>query len=194
MSRRDLQSIRLKFTSNLRLVPDRESKEAKPLPLVLNGEPMGKGWKPPLLVFANGKPKKADFYPVGKGGFVCSERGRNEWAPLEDEGEFFLVKIRGLQGKFYLYNLTNCLNCLDPKKTQWKKGVARGQPGCVQRPAFRPERVEEACLFKLAEDAGTTLYCLERSGDFWDGELKALTKKHRLKGVEFTKVFEVDVE
>ena len=140
------------------------------------------------MAFANGHPQNADFFPIGEGGFVCSNRARMECAPLEDEGQFFPVKIRGLRGKFFLYNSTNSLNCLDPTKTKWDERGRREGRRKIVRPAFRPERFGETCLFKLTEDGGATLYSIERSGNFRDGELKALVKHHGLKGLKFTQV------
>jgi hypothetical protein len=186
-----LRVYQLGFPAALRLISESTGKNGAEELLRFDGRPMEKRWKPPVLAFANGKPQKSDFFPVGEGAFVCSNRAQMECAPLEDEGQFIPVKIRGLRGKFFLYNSTNCLNCLDPKKTKWKKRGQRGVRESIVRPVFRPERFGEVCLFKLTEDGGATLYCLERSGDFGDGELKALVKQHRLKGLKFTRVFEV---
>lgn len=178
-----LRVYQLGFQDNLRLIP--QSSQA----LSFDGRPINKSRMALMMAFAKGKARKADFFPVGEGAFVCSDRAQTECAPLEDEGQFLPAKIAGLPGKFFLYNSTNCLNCLDLKTTKWKSGIKQGIRGSIVRPAFRSERFGEVCLLKLAEENGSNLYCVERTGDRYDGEFKALVENAGLTGVTFKKVW-----
>jgi hypothetical protein len=160
---------------------------------LFSGIPIGDDWKKVELLNPGTKPSRPlDFYGFGEKALVCSEKVRLWCGPFEDEGEFLAVKIKGLRGKYYMYNVTHVTSHLDPKKTIWHKTVPRGQPGCIKSPAFHADRLGEDCVFKIPEDGATAIYCLERN-DLPEHEgLKALVEEHGLTGLKFKPVWSSD--
>ncbi len=143
------------------------------------------------LNFGKSKPWKADFYFFGPGALVCSKRAIDTCAlaPLEDEGEFLPVRIKGMPGKYFLFNSSNCTNYLNEKLTVWKKSRAGTGLSQISKHVFRAQRIGEDCLFKLIEEGGVNLYCLDRTGDYYDDEFKALVETEKLTGLAFKTVW-----
>ncbi len=152
-----------------------------------SGCPFPGKWKRVELLFENGTGTKADFYGFGSKALVCSEQVRLWCGPFEDEGEFLPVKIKGVKGRYYLYNVTHCASHLNPKKTKWATDKRTGLR-TIKSPAFHAERLGEDCVFKIPEDGATAIYALERD-DFDHESLKKLVKRHGLTGLEFKLVW-----
>ena len=154
-----------------------------------SGCPFPGKWKRIELLFENGTQTKADFYGFGSKALVCSEQVRLWCGPFEDEGEFLPVKIKGLKGRYYLYNVTHCASHLNPKKTIWESSKAGTESRSIKSPVFHAERLGEDCVFKIPEDGATAIYALERD-DFPEHEgLKTLVKRHGLTGLAFKLVW-----
>lgn len=145
-------------------------------------------WKSVELMFANGAGVKADFLAFGSKTLICSKQIRLWCGPLEDEGEFLPVKIKGLKGRYFLYNVTHCASHLDAKKTTWVKDKLTGLR-TIKSPAFHAERLGEDCVFKIPEDSATAIYTLERDDVPGHEGLKTLVKRHGLTGLEFKLVW-----
>ncbi len=152
-----------------------------------SGCPYPGKWKRIELLFENGTETKADFFGFGSKVLVCSEQVRLWCGPFEDEGEFLPVKIKGLKGEYYLYNVTHCASHLNPRKTKWATDKRTGLR-TIESPAFHAERLGEDCVFKIPEDGATAIYALERD-DFDHESLKKLVKRHGLTGLEFKLVW-----
>jgi len=151
-----------------------------------DGKPFSKPWKKQKLYIENPRLPRPDFFTFGIGKFVCNERARELVAePLEMCGEFLPVEIEREEGKYWLYHVTHCLNVVDDKKSKWRYLGPGHSSRIIDRPAFIGERLGEESLFKIPEDNGGTIYCLERTGDPDDGEFKALVGQHHLIGLEF---------
>lgn len=88
-------------------------------------------------------------------------------------------------GKFFLFNSTNCTNYLNQKKTIWKRVGGKTEPRQVSKHEFWSQRIGGDCLFKLVEDGGRNLYCVERTGDIYDDEFKALVESEGFTGLAF---------
>lgn len=153
------------------------------------GRPFPRKWTRRQLILAGRSSSKLDFYRLGADALACSERVRLECGQLEDEGEFLPVRINGLTGRFYLYNITHCPSHLDPGKTIWNPDIPKGQPGCIRSPAFHADRFGEDCVFKIPEDGASAIYCLERRDVPGHEGLKTLVKRHRLTGLRFKLVW-----
>lgn len=153
-----------------------------------SGCPFSGKWGRVELLFAGGDQAQADFYGFGSKALVCSERVRLECGPMEDEGEFLPVKIKGLRGRYYLYNVTHCASHLDPKKTTWVTDKLTGLR-TIKAPAFHAERLGEDCVFKIPEDGATVIYTLERDDVPGHEGLKSLAKNHKLTGLKFKLVW-----
>jgi len=163
-----------------------------------SGAPFSKEWKKQRLYIEKPKLPRPDFFHFGISKFVCNERARGlTGEPLEMCGELLPIEIERENGDYYLYNVTNCINVVDLEKSRWQtllywKNSTQQKPEekkeelkILKTPAFIAERLGEESLFKIPEDNGTEIYCLERTGDADDGEFKALVEKHGLTGLEF---------
>ncbi len=146
-------------------------------------------WHRVELNFGDSEPWTADFHSFGPGALVCSERAKDTACALEDEGEFLPVKIRGVRGRYHLFNTMNCRSYLNSKKTVWKKSRKISSANQIVKHSFWADRIGDDCLFKLLEEGAVTHYCIERTGDPHDGEFKALIESAGLTGVAFKKVW-----
>ena len=98
-------------------------------------------------------------------------------------GELLPVRVEREKGKFFVYNVTNCINAVDDDGSKWET-LSSGHRQLI-KPSFLSERLSELSIFKIPEDFGQTIYCLERSGDPEDGEFKALAEYNNLTGLAF---------
>lgn len=154
-----------------------------------SGKPYPRKWKPIELYFAQPNFPRADFSAFPDV-FVCNERAVDlAGEPLEMSGELLPVTIEGEKGKFFIHNITKCLNVLDEKRTTWNYLGPNKEFRFVDKPAFHPERFGEESLFKIPQDGTTRMYCLERTGDPDEGEFKAVVEKHKLTGLGFNLVW-----
>lgn len=154
------------------------------------GRPYPKQWSMIELFIDNPKYPRPDFYGFGVVNFVCSSKAY-EFAgeTLEMSGELLPVSVEDEPGEFFIYNVTNCINVIDKKKSVWRALDKAGTYKELQTMVFHPERFGEETIFKIPEDGGVGIYCLERSGDPDDGEFKALVENHELLGLSFDLVW-----
>ena len=151
-----------------------------------SGNPFSRKWKQLKLYIDKPLLPRPDFYTFGWSVFVCNERARTiVGEALEMAGELLPVGIEGDKGRYWVFNCTNCINVTDLKKSKWRKIGKTGSHRILERPAFLAERFGEESIFKIPDNNGSPIYCLERSGDPDDGEFKALVEKHGLTGLEF---------
>jgi hypothetical protein len=143
-------------------------------------------WKPQTFYIEKPLYPKPNFFHIGVGVFVCDERARELAAePMEMSGEFLPIKIEGEQGKFWIYNCTNCINVVNAEASKyWKFGPGLDDQQ-MDRPAFFASRFGEETVFKIPEDRGAIMYCAEFTGDPDDGEFKAVVEHHGLTGLAF---------
>jgi hypothetical protein len=149
-----------------------------------NGRRFPRKWQPIRLYVSMPLLPYPDLFNFGIATFVCTERAAElAEEPLGMCGELLPVTLERTKGKFFVYNVTNCINAVDYRKSKWETLL----PGkkLLVKPAFLADRLGDLSIFKLAEDFGTTIYCLERSGDPDDGEFKAVVEHHRLTGLRF---------
>lgn len=152
------------------------------------GQPVPDSWRRIELHFGDHPAWRADFYGFGPGALVCSERAMDALAPLEDEGEFLPVRLRGIPGRHFLFNSTNCRSYLNPKLTEWRAGGAQvGRR--IAKHSFWASRVGEDCHFKVPEEGAVEHYCIERTGDPYDDEFRAIVQAEGLTGLRFRKVW-----
>jgi hypothetical protein len=153
------------------------------------GHPFVEEWTGTKLNFGTQPPWDADFYFYGPGALVCSRRAMEALPPLEDEGEFLPVKLKGLRSTFFLYNSTNCRNYLNPRRTLWKASARKTGRRSISKHVFWAERIGDDCIFKILEEGAVNMYCIERTGDPCNGELKALVETEGLTGLAFRNVW-----
>jgi hypothetical protein len=157
-----------------------------------DGKPYPAKW-PASVTLALHKPKlpRPDFIAFRPKVLLCGARAVEVVGELmRSSGELFPVKVRGVDGTCQLLNVTRLLGrALDPAKSVYREGDRSYRP--LKRPAFRADKIgRDVSLFKLPQNHGNAIYCVERTGDPDDsGEFKALVELHGLKGLEFDLVW-----
>jgi Immunity protein family (Imm11) len=91
-------------------------------------------------------------------------------------------------GKFYVYNVTYCVDVLDKRKCRYEYPKDPDYKGDIVKFAFQADRIGEHTLFKLA-DVPVDIFCVERTSDPEDEEFKALIEANELKGIRFELVW-----
>lgn len=152
------------------------------------GRPFPETWKQIELLPRGDAATEDDFFGLGLKALVCSEKAVTYCGQLWDEGEFLPVKIKGIKGKYYLYNITHCCSHLNPRKTRWQKDTRTGEQ-LIKSPAFYAERLGEDCVFKIPEDGATAIYTLERDDVPGHEGLKTLAKRYGLTGLKLKLVW-----
>src|SRR5437867_5556403 len=154
---------------------------------LFRGKPYPTKWKPVQMYIPKPLLPRPDFYYFTVGVFVCNGRAAQiAGEPMEMAGELLPVTVQNVKGKFYIFNCTNCINVLNAKKSKWEDIVGDGKSfDGLAVPVFFSTRFGEESLFKIPEDFGAEIYCLERTGNPDDGEFKAIVECHGLTGLEF---------
>src|SRR5688572_14463401 len=137
------------------------------------------------------KPKlpHADFPGFDYPSLVCGGRAMAAVGDvLQETGELLPVTLRGAKGAHQIHHISERTpGLLDLKKTTWRDVAGER---CLLVPAFRGDRIgPKLGLFKIPEDHGLTIYCVERTGDADDAEFKALVEKNGLTGLRFNLVW-----
>jgi hypothetical protein len=155
-----------------------------------SGVPFGKKWKIPQFYIEEPLLPRPDFFWLDPAAFACNEKARlHSGEPLEISGEFLPVRVEGEKGKFWIYNVTKTLNVLDPKQSLWERIGPGKADRILRKPSFIASRFGEEVIFKIPENRGACIYCVEYTGDPEDGEFKALVEKHNLTGLRFDLVW-----
>ena len=153
-----------------------------------HGSPFQRKWKPIQLYVTMPLLPRPDFYNSGTGAFVCTQKAVEvAGEPLGMCGELLPVKVEQEKGKFFIYNVTNCINAVDHRKSKWER-LMKGKK-LLTNPAFLADRLGALSVFKIPEDFGIRIYCLERTGDSEDGEFKAVVEHNGLTGLRFEMVW-----
>src|SRR5687768_14269731 len=121
-------------------------------------------WHPLELRLDKPKLPHADFPGFDYPSLVCGERAMAAAGDvLRQVGDLFPVTLRGAKGAYQLHHITaRTPGLLDGRKTTWRD--VAGQR-CLLAPSFRGDRIgPKVRLFKIPEDYGLTIYCVERTG------------------------------
>ena len=151
-----------------------------------DGKPLRKA--PPRVTLRLDRPKlpPGDFLHFGASKVLLpGPRAMNAVGELlRQSGQLFPLKVKGLKHEYQLLNVTRLLkDVLDKKKSAYRKMRTYKQ---LEKPAFHASRIPaDVQLFKIPQNFGIVIYCVERTGKVADGEFKALVEKHKLTGVEF---------
>ena len=155
--------------------------------LEFDGTSKAAGWLPPEVYVLMPKLVKGNFYHLTPGAFVVDsvacETLRSlfercaELLPLPHEGETLQV-----------VNVTQCINVLDKKRTEWEYGPRTGKPIRLVKHVFKPNRFIETPLFKIPETATAHIYTIEGQKDPED-EFKFNVESKGLKGLLFKEVW-----
>lgn len=154
-----------------------------------DGKPYPKSWKPVTLRLDKPGLRRADFLNFGWKVLLCGPRTMEVVGDLlRTSGELFPVSVAGEARAYQLLNVTRMLKtALDAKRSEF-----RGGPGhkALRVPAFHGDRIgTDVSLFKIPQNFGGSIYCVERTGEPEGGEFKALVEHHGLTGLEFKLVW-----
>ena len=148
------------------------------------GRPLRHKWRPLELEISMPLLPRPDFFDFGTGVFVCNQHARDlAGEALEMAGELLPASVKGEHGEFFVFNVTNCIEAIDEKRSTWSKPFPSVR--ILLKPIFHPEKLGEPTLFKIREDGGVNIYCVERTGDPDDGEFKAVVEHYGLTGLSF---------
>jgi hypothetical protein len=147
------------------------------------GVPFDGNWKTPTFYIEKPLVPKPDFFWPGGSAVVCNEKAREiAGEAMEMSGELLPIRVEGEKGKYWIYNITNTINVVDAKKSKWQELCTCRM---MMRPAFIASRFGEETIFKIPEDRGASMYCVEFTGDPDDGEFKAVVEHNGLTGLSF---------
>jgi len=152
---------------------------------IFNGKPFPRKWKKPTFYIEKPLIPKPNFWNICRA-IVCDEHAREiAGEALEMSGELLPISVEGEKGEYWIYNITNCINVVDANKSEWRRLGPGLNDRMLIKPAFIPSRFDEETIFKIPEDRGSRMYCVERTGDPDDGEFKAVVEQCGLTGLEF---------
>ena len=155
----------------------------------LNGVPFGREWKIPTFYIEKPLVPKPNFFNAVLG-IVCDEKVREVvGGALEMSGELLPLRVENEKGEYWIFNITNTINVVDVENSQWQKLGPGPNDRMLKKPAFISSRFGDETIFKIPEDRGARMYCVEFTGDPDDGEFKAVVEHHGLTGLEFELVW-----
>jgi hypothetical protein len=150
-----------------------------------DGKPYPERW-PKSVTLTLRKPKllRPDFFAFHPKALLCTPHTVDVvGGVMRSAGELFPVKVRGVKGTCQVINITRLLGrAFDPAKSLYRVGSFRR----LTQPAFRADKIaRDVSLFKLPQNHGNAIYCVERTANPADGEFKALVEEQCLTGLEF---------
>ena len=155
----------------------------------LNGVPFARKWNTPTFYIEKPLIPKPNFWRVCLAA-ACDQKTRESaGGAMEMSGEFLPIRVEGEGGKYWIYNITNTINVVDEEGSEWQKLGPEPKDRMLKKPAFIPTRFGEETIFKIPQDRGARMYCVEFTGDPDDGEFKAVVEHSGLTGLEFTLVW-----
>ena len=155
--------------------------------LKMNCVPKLSTWRSPEVYVHNPKLEKGDFFHLCSGGFVIGTPVANELRTIfEIAGELLPLTHNGLP--FYLFNVLECVNCLNTKKTEWVIGKTTGAKIRIKNYQFDKNKLSESTLFKIPETSATEILCVTGLKDSED-EFKTRVERAGLKGLIFERLW-----
>ena len=158
--------------------------------LYMDGIPLGDSWSPPTVYVERPKRPAGDFYNPNNSVLIASPRATEvlrshfnfagELLPLPYKDQIFTV-----------LNVTQCVDVLDPERSEFATSATPGIRGNLLRPAFHADRFPETSLFKIPDNFGLEIYVLEGANDF-DMEFREAIESAGLKGLLFEEIWSDD--
>lgn len=150
-----------------------------------SGKPYPKTPAKVTLLIDKPKLPRPDFLSAGYKKLVCGQKALSVLGPLlKKSGELIPATIAKDKTPYAVVNITRLLRGVVHKSKSTYVGPR------LKKPAFHAAKIgAEVTLFKVPENFGGRIYCVERTGRAEDGEFKALVEQHGLKGLEFKLVW-----
>jgi hypothetical protein len=150
--------------------------------LETDGSHKPKGWKAPPMYILKPRHIKGDFFNYTSEWLIMSARAREALGEfLEMSGQLFPLRYKG--ETFTMLNVTECIDCLDPKKTKFY------EDGAPKKYAFDAKRFVTSPLFKIPETAGGEILLVEGLRDP-DEEFRKVVETRQLQGLQFELLWE----
>lgn len=132
---------------------------------------------------------RGNFFTLGIGGAFAFDQEVFDNKRLrflfELSGE--IIPVKGINTKYYILNVLNHFNSLDPFKTEWYY-YDDGEKDRIKKYVFDRKRMIESPVFKIPETY--KIECLTTTGIKGpEDELKTVYEKSGLKGLEFIELF-----
>jgi hypothetical protein len=179
-----------RFKEYSMLATDDETHEYLAAHQFFEGVPFGARWKTPTFYIEKPLVPKPDFFWPGGSAVVCNEKARDlAGEAMEMSGELLPIRVEGEKSKYWIYNITNTINVVDAEKSKWEELLTGSGNRMLVKPAFIPSRFGEETIFKIPEDRGARMYCVEFTGDPDEGEFKAVVEHYQLTGLSFELVW-----
>jgi hypothetical protein len=134
-------------------------------------------WTPPGVYVYKPRHKPGALYNFSSSSLIFSPHATEILRDfLEMAGELLPLPY---EGKIYtLLNVTECINCLDQKRSEWHL-TPSGELVNLRRYVFHPKRLSESLIFKIPETYGAEVLLLDRE----DGEgFLDMARAHGLEG------------
>ena len=145
-----------------------------------------KTWPPGKVISLLPKGPKPDVWTVGlgSGAFainLCAHPALEMFGEMAGE----LLPLPFNEETLSVFNILQCLDCLDEDATEWKQLVTTGQRRVVT-PCIRASRLTSSTLFKSAHNP-FNFYCWENEADP-EYEFKACVEANGISGLVFEEV------
>lgn len=122
-----------------------------------------------------------DVYPVEVSAVVVNERCFNIIKPyIQDAVQVLNAKSK--MQKLFVLNVTEIRDCLDRENSKLKLFPSSGRIMRVEEYAFHKERLENAFIFKIPEEAHTHPYVTD--------DFKNLIEQNEIQGFKFVPVWQ----
>lgn len=151
--------------------------EHEAIQLITDCKPRTASWQPPSVFIYKPFHKAGDFYNFSSGTLIISPDATESLRTfLEMAGELLPLPF---ESKVYtLLNVTECINCLDRQRSEWRTEEKIGIP---TRYVFHPNRFSESVIFKIPETHNVDVLVLDREDG--EGFVDAL-RDHNIQGYE----------
>ncbi len=136
---------------------------------------------------------RPDFFGLLDGVFVISERAVESLKSIVYySGELLPVNIEDCEEDYFIWNILECVNCLDKGRTTWRVDGKTNQKLGIEEYIFVEERLPGCSAFKIPETVLTEMLIL--SGVFSDEDMdfKMKYELSGLTGLHFVPIWEQD--
>ena len=150
-------------------------------------EPRLPEWEELLVYIYNPKIKPKNFYHFTSGVLVFDEKALEVCQTLfEMAGEILILQVEG-GPKLYLLNVIECMNGLNPDKTEWDY-YSDGTKGRILKLSLHKNRImNESTIFKIPETCKNDIYCFADVKDKSD-EFYHIYEENKLSGLIFKEI------
>lgn len=144
-------------------------------------------WTPPDVYILHPKLKRGHFSHLCPGALAVHSSAIEALHDLfEQSGE--LLPLSHKDDKFWVLNVTECVNALDEDMTRWILGSSTGVRIGIEKYSFHSSRLTETPLFKIPQTCRSEILICEGLRDPTD-EFKGRIERLGLKGLNFEEIW-----